>query len=198
VSFPTTPILDTFTGTDGTDLPAYSANWADIGLGAWEIQGNAATGTAGGINVQSWNHTYGPDSEVYGTISTKPPDGGFMSMGLRQGSGNGYAVEVDPLAGTDNVLLLRIDSGVSTGLATFSQELTAGDGLGASMVGSLLTAWHRSGASGAWTAVGSTTDTTYTAAGTLSITNFADTTVRLDNFGGGSIVHLLTLLGAGS
>jgi hypothetical protein len=194
MAFPTTSVLDNFTGTNGTDLPVYSANWqaTPTGGSALEIQDNAATGTsAGGNNSNSWVTDYGPDCEVYVTINTKPADGNVILLfarGLQTTSlltVDGYVLRFVQNAGTDTFVIQRITNGAATSLSsTFNQEVTNGDSIGLEIVGNTLTAYYKSGG-GAWTSLGSTTDSTYTGAGKLGILT-SSTGVRLDDFGGGT------------
>lgn len=196
MAFPSTSVLDNFTGTDGTDLPVYSANWqaTPTGGSALEIQANAATGTsAGGNNTNSWATDYGPDCEVYVTINTKPADGNVILL-LARGqqttsllTADGYALRFVQNAGTDTFVIQRITNGAATSLSsTFSQEVTNGDSIGLEIVGNTLTAYYKAGG-GAWTSLGSTTDSTYTAAGKIGMLT-SSTGVRLDAFGGGTYV----------
>lgn len=196
MAFPSTSVLDNFTGTDGTDLPVYSANWqaTPTGGSTLEIQANAATGTsAGGNNTNSWVTDYGPDCEVYVTINTKPADGNVILL-LARGqqttsllTADGYALRFVQNAGTDTFVIQRITNGAATSLSsTFSQEVTNGDSIGLEIVGNTLTAYYKAGG-GAWTSLGSTTDSTYTAAGKIGMLT-SSTGVRLDDFGGGTYV----------
>lgn len=99
-----------------------------------------------------------------------------------------YGVRFARLAGTDTLSLIRFDAPVTPViLATFNQEVAAGDCIGIRVYGNELTAWYRSGASGNFTYLGSTTDNTYTAAGDVSFT-IPDTTARINQWGGGDYV----------
>lgn len=200
-TFPTTSVLDVFTGTDGVDLPVYSANWTTLNSNAGyhelEMQGNAATSTtgAGADAADAWVTTYGPDSEVYATISTLPTAGGsgYVQLLARlQGVGgdntfDGYGLEYQTQSGTDRLRLGVITNSGFTylGSGDISQDLAAGDSIGLSIVGSTLQAWYKP-AAGSWSTLGSpVTDTTYATSGKIGLyTN--STVVRIDSFGGGS------------
>jgi hypothetical protein len=188
VAFPTTSVLDTF---DRADVgPPPSASWsADTvtGPSGLKVVGNlVAVSQANGFDY--WNvATYGPDSEVFLDVTTKPGNGNYFAVYLRFDpvGHNGYEAELDVAAGTDTTGIWREDNAVFTQLgASISQEFAAGDALGLEMVGSTLQAYRRS--SGVWSALGTTrTDATYAVAGRLAA-QFGDTIARGNDFGGGT------------
>ena len=190
MAFPVTAVLDTFTGTDDTALPTYSANWKDTSEADLEIKGNSATGTIGGNCSNYWDTAYGPDSEVYATMATKSPNGEALVLALRvttpAGPRNSYDLVIAPQAATDLFWIQREDAGVATELgARMNQEFASGEKVGLEMIGTTLQAYRH--AAGAWAAMGTTrTDSTYSAAGNLLL-YVSDVTVRLDDFGGGTI-----------
>lgn len=196
MAFPSTSVLDNFTGTNGTDLPVYSSNWQTAPTGGvnLEIQSNAATGTAAASNnTNSWATSYGPDCEVYVTITTKPADGNILLLlarGVQETSlatADGYCLRFAPVAGTDTITIQRIDNGAQTSISSaFSQEVSNGDSIGLEIIGNTLTAYYKP-SGGAWTSLGSTTDSTYTTAGKIGLLT-SSTTIRLDDFGGGTYV----------
>jgi hypothetical protein len=191
---PTTPVLDTFTGTNGVDLPVYSANWSAItGLNNLEIQGNAATASAGN-SANYWNaQNFGPPAESHCTMSVKPPDGFNVSIFVRAKDEtnittlDAYDLFFSAVAGTDTWVIRRIDNGTATQLgAAVSQEAAAGDGMWLEAFDSRLTGYRRS--SGVWTSLLSRTDATYGAAGKIMLL-IDSTTTRVDDFGGGNIYN---------
>lgn len=194
MAFPTTGVLDSFTGTNGTDLPVYSSNWSSAPTGGvtLEIQDNAVTGTsAGSNNTNSWATTFGPDIEAYVTITTKPADGNIvllLARGTQETSlltADGYCLRFAPVAGTDTLTIQRIDNGGQTSISSaFSQEVSNGDSIGLEIVGSTLTAYYKP-SGGNWTALGTATDSTYTTSGKIGLFT-TSTTIRMDNFGGGT------------
>ena len=194
MAFPTTSVLDAFTGTNGDDLPTYSGNWSQTaGIANLEIQSNSATATSNGTNNSNyWNASnFGPDSECYVTISTKHGTGNAVVCGVRhqqETSGAtiaGYWIYSLTNTGTDQYTLERLDNGVITQLgADFAQEITAGDSIGIEAVGSTLTAYYHNGSS--WSSLGTRTDSTYSGAGKLLLF-CSDTSARLDGFGGGTV-----------
>ena len=191
--FPLTSVLDAFTGTNGTDLPAYSGNWSNVlFIDDLEIQSNAVTGTVAGGNANYWNvSNFGPACEAFFTITTKSADGEAMDVGLRlveEASGltiDGYLLIVIPAAGADEWGIYSLTDGAETLIgSSFTQEITNGDGMGLRAVGSDLTAYYRTG--GVWSSLATRTDATYSAAGKIAIV-MVGTTARLDDFGGGTI-----------
>lgn len=207
MAFPLTPVLDNFTGTNGDDLPVYSANWDATPTGgtALEIQSNAATGTsAGGNNSNSWGTTFGPDCEVYVTVSTAAAAGNvilLLARGVQTTSLatiDGYALRYAPAAGTDTLTIQSVTNGAQTSIgAAFSQEIANGDSIGLECVGTTLTCYYKP-SGGSWSALFSRTDSTYSSAGKIGLLS-SSTGVRLDAFGGGTI-HQSTgaLTGQGS
>lgn len=197
-TFPTTGVLETFTGADGTSPP--NANWTN-GYGASsnpiEIRGNACE-SAHVTNEYSsgwWNaDEFGPDFEAFCTITSKGGNNDEVGLALRMRSPGtaGFdlyqanAVFFD--AATDEAKIFRADDGVYTQLgATVSQEWAVGEKLGFEAIGATLTLYRF--ASGAWASVLSRTDATYVAAGSIG-TNIrgANATTRSDDFGGGTVV----------
>lgn len=197
MAFPTTSVLDNFTGTNGDDLPVYSANWqaTTTGGAALEIQGNAATGTsAGGNNTNSWATSYGPDCEVYVTISTVAAAGNVILLFARGvqttslSTVDGYVLRYAPAAGTDTLTIQSVTNGVQTSIgAAFSQEIANGDSIGLECVGTTLTCYYKP-SGGSWGSLFSRTDSTYTAAGQVALFS-TSTGVRFDAFGGGTFVN---------
>ena len=192
MAFPTTGVLDNFTGTDGTDLPVYSSNWSTpTDSGACEIQGNAATSVSG-FGTSIWNvGDFGPGAEVHFKLDTVTTDSN-ASAGWVNGQGTGAESTIDGymilVRGNDQVEIHRLDNFSFTQLgADFTQTTAAGDSVGLeSLSDGTLTAYYKAGA-GSWTALGTRSDATYTgSAGRIGISSNA--TPRLDDFGGGTIV----------
>lgn len=195
MAFPTTSVLDSFTGTNGTDLPTYSANWVVMTNATnLEIQSNAATGTSGaGNNANTWTTTFNADCEVYGTVTTKPSDNDVIILLARLvqagdlATVDGYGLRWLALSGTDTLDIFSVTNGAITSIgAAVGQEITNGDSFGLEIVGTTLTCYYKSGA-GAWTSLFSRTDSTYSAGGKIGL--YCDgSVVRLDEFGGGNYV----------
>ncbi|MFA6039895.1 MAG: hypothetical protein WC733_00145 [Methylophilus sp.] len=198
MAFPTTGVLATFTGTNGDDLPVYSASFASAPTGAsnLEIQSNAATGTVAGNCANALTTAYGPNCEAYVTVATPASAGQVVFLIARSvqetslATVDGYLLRYSASAGTDTLTIQRIDNGAQTSLgAAFNQEISAGDSIGIEIVDSTLTAYYKA-SGGGWTSLGSRTDTTHSASGKISLLT-TSTTVRLTNLGGGTI-HYVT------
>lgn len=190
MAFPTTSVLETFTGTNGTNPP--NANWSAVGpLANLQIQSNqAAAFVLGNEDADYWNPgTFGPDCEAFITVATLDAadlDTCGVVARLDPAALNGYL----SVAHSANITIERLDGGASTTLATFTQAFSNGDSIGIQIIGSALTAWYKSGA-GAWVSLGSTTDSTYTGTGNIGAfinSNALTSTTRMDNFGGGKFV----------
>jgi hypothetical protein len=197
-SFPANGILDDFNRAN--EDPLANGNWTKIGVSnhdPLELVSNAARRNTGGL-IKSGSYfsgrTFTANQEVYLTISTKPGNGWWMDLFLRIQDGtinnlDCYAISINISSGTDTIQVTRKDDDANTSVgAAFSQEITNGDGVGASITGSTITVYYRSTALGAWTALGTRTDATYS--GTSSI-DFAGSenggTWIADDFGGGSL-----------
>jgi hypothetical protein len=199
MAFPAGTTLDAFTGTNGDDLPAYSANWSPLLAGAvanLEIQDNAATGVGNGVNSGNYwdTQTFGPHCDFSILVTTKVASGGSVGVMARMvdpavtADFDGYMVRGNNVgAGTDTIQIRRWDGAVSTLLGVgFSQEYSAGDSIGIRCEGDQISAYYHNGTS--WSLLGTETDATYGAAGYagLIILDLANT-CRLDNFGGGTL-----------
>lgn len=190
-TFPTTSLLDNF------DRASLGANWSTdpyaAGQSALTITSNQASSSDGA--GCSWYNvaTYGGDCEVYIVIATKP-SAGDTEIGLRTVSVgtigvDGYDLECNVVAGAGNDLIEvnRIDNQTFTQLgASITQEWAGGDSFGLEAIGSVLTAYYKSGA-GSWSAIGNRTDATYSAAGYLTLM-IESTDARVDDFSGGTVV----------
>lgn len=203
--FPTTPVLFTFTGTNGDDLPVYNAAWSTMAsMGGLEIQGNAATG----IGTDSINYVntanYGPKAEAFVTIATADTTNGAAVLLCVRGQQETDVLTFDTYllrytvnsSGPDSIELMIGTNGVPTAIgAAISQEISNGDSLGISVENATLTAWYKA-AGGQWTVLGTRTDSgnTLPAAGKLAL-YCSGTTFRLTNFGGGTTGIHATLIG---
>jgi hypothetical protein len=203
MAFPTTSVLDT--GDRANEGPPPSASWEynygnpgaadDDGL---KIVSNqiASNGTAGNYANSYWTTSYGPDCEVYATVSTLPETGEELGLEARitsPSTGGGVNATTDSYQvgwiqqGSNNLYISRLDNSVYTQLGAIQSvtNLSAGNKFGFELIGSTLQAYRHNGSS--WAAWGtSRTDSTYSAAGKIGLT-LQGTTVRLDDFGGGTI-----------
>jgi len=199
MAFPTTGILETFTGANGTTPP--NANWTNdvIGAGAGngiEIQSNEGAAVGGGVDSAYWNAgTDGPNCEIYMEVPTRPADTFDVSLFARvQNPGiaatvAGYVLSFtrDDGAG-DDLRLRRADAGsvFTTIGAPITVVFSDGDWFGLRIDGSTFEIWHNPIGTGVWVQVGTRTDATYSVAGNLAIVS-TNATARVDNFGGGTI-----------
>ena len=198
MAFPTTGLLDNF--NRATEDPLANGTWSGpviSGHGQLKVgsggSANQAVPSAGGNSSSYWSAaTFGPDCEVFTVLSQKPGDGLLIALYARivnpnvAGATDGYRLLILTLAAADQWFISRIDNDVATTLGLLAtQEIATGDSLGLEIVGSTITAYHKS--AGVWSAVFSRTDATYTAAGNIAIFDNA-TTGLLDDFSGGTIV----------
>lgn len=196
MAFPTTGLLDAFTGADTTSPP--SANWTNdiYGAGggrALAIATNQAKGVATASDNSAWWNasTFGADSECYVTIAAKPATDDDINCFVRiQSPGSaatdGYRGRFITRSGTDEIKMYRIDNAVSTQLgSTVTQEFANGEKFGVEMIGTSLKFYHFTG--GSWNLKVTVTDSAYASAGNIALST-DNTTARLDDFGGGTVV----------
>jgi len=194
VAFPTiSTVLDNFTGSNGSNIGSgWTVDPFNAGDALPKIQSNAATGpSAGNFGGAYWNaSTFGADTEVRVTLKTLGGNGEDCGLLLRLQSPatsgvDGYDVDYLNQTGTDLILLFRIDNSVETQLgANISLNFSAGDGFGAEMIGSTLTAYRLNG--GTWSSAGNRTDSTYSSAGSVGF-YVNSVTFRVDDFIAGTV-----------
>lgn len=194
MSFPTTSILDDFNRANDTDI-AGSLSWIAslFGQSGIDIFNNQAqcTNIVNDYRNNVWNQSFG-DAEVYVTLIDVNHGVNEVSIGVRfSGSGstpNGYFLYWQYNNGTQTVGFYRFDSGSPTQIGSnISVSLSNGDKLGFSVIASTLTAYTYTG--GAWSSIGTRTDSTYGAAGNLWFYGRrAETEWLCDDFGGGEVV----------
>jgi len=183
VAFPTTAVLDTFTRADG----AVGGSWTVL-AGAFNIVSNTcAPQTAS--NAMVWSPSlFGPNFEVFMTLSTLPASGKIGVGLLRNGTFNGYISVIESLAGNDTFALERLDGGVGTAIASSGTiGLVNGDRIGYWLNGSTHQFWVFR--LGAWSMVHSVSDATYTGQSDYQLLVTAPTgTGACDDVGGGNEV----------
>jgi hypothetical protein len=196
MAFPTTPVLDPFTRAN--ENPLANGSWASLtpfdGGGMKLVSNTARSSIADG----SWAGSYwsagnfGPDTEVFVTVVTKPATNGHVfDLYVRGNSGDltnfpSYSLEYSRQAGTDAFKFIRYDVGSSTQLgSTMNQEVSNGDAIGLSVVGTTLTAWYKA-SGGSWASLGTTTDGTYAGSGKIAFDS-NDASGAMDDFGGGTL-----------
>lgn len=197
MDFPTTGILDAFTGADENPITTNWTTQLHSGHDHLRRVSNAMQGQGAGTTSSGWYDIaqYGPDSECYVTITALPDLNSQVRLHLRlKDLGgtvyDGYQLRLNRNAGAanDQVGIYRVDNAADTLLgAAVTQEFAAGDALGFEAIGSTLKGYHKP-AAGSWTELLSRTDATYTAAGFVGVlTAEAATPIVLDDFGGGKI-----------
>ncbi len=185
-AFPHAPVLDNFARAAG----ALGSNWQSPGLaddGTAAIKSSGLVGSNAGVASATWNSLFVPDQEAYLTVPALGGNGEFLQIAGRVSTQSAvnvsaYFLRLTPSSGTWD-LRRKLNGGASTSMKTFTTPFAAGDSAGLQIVGSTITAWRKP-AAGAWTAVGSTTDTTITGAGYASFT-LQNTTMRATSFGAG-------------
>ncbi len=186
-TFPTTPVLDTFSQAPG----ALSSNWQSPGLqdpGKVSVSVSGQTAGSTGASSAIWTATsFGANEEAYLTVPVLPAAGDFFQVGGRVSSLTGSTVSMYFLKVTPSKnlwdLRKKLNGAASTSIKTFTAPFAAGDSAGLQLSGSTITAWRES--AGSWTSVGSVTDTSITAGGYLVFT-LGDTTMRGGAVGGGN------------
>lgn len=196
-AFPSTPILDTFTGADNTTPP--NANWTNAVItGASSanvhIRSNGITNTTTAGGDAYWNVTqFNADQEVYADI-TDVAVGKWVSVhgrlaNIGANTTDGYMVYSDDAL--SEVYISRRDNGTYVQLgAAISQAVAVGDKIGMKLVGDQICAWYYDASGSAtWVELGCRTDATYTSGGYIGISvDSTDTTTAIaDNFGGGNV-----------
>jgi len=180
VSFPSTPILDTFNRAN--EGPPPSANWASSGY--WIASSNNLKVVSNQCvpifaNGESYwsNTTFGPDSEAYCSVTGSTESIHCVRLSNPgHGTSDGYFVDWEG----GKAFIERMDNGSATLLgALIAVAFGSGDVLGVSAVGSSISA-HRNGSS-----IGTRTDATYNSAGFVGLLASA----AVDDFGGGTYVE---------
>lgn len=196
MAFPTTAVIDDFnranSGSLGSNWGADPFNFAGANF---DVLSNQAVGNNSAYCANYWSAaTFGADSEVYVTCVTKPTNGGDWALGARivnpDTTGvDGYRLQVDSDAGTDEWKVQRVDNGVVTQLgATATQEIASGDAVGLEVIGTTVKAYYKA-SGGSLSEVASRTDATYSAAGNISLEAFDNGGDPVfDDFGGGTVV----------
>jgi hypothetical protein len=178
----TTPILDGFNRAN--EGPPPSTSWTNLNAGLKVVSNVCVANAANSVDYYNVG-TYGPDCEVYGTVTTKPASGQSIAFYLRLkdvgsiATVDGYLVLALVQAGTDILRVQRLDNGTATTLgADVSQEYATSDKFLLRATGSTLI-MERNNAIAA-----TRSDTTYGAAGNLGAA-IGDTVGAFDDFGGG-------------
>ena len=166
------PTLDSFNRANESSL-SDAGRWSNGIIGSVEtglrLRSNAIECTKT-TTCTAWrnNATYGPDTEVWARVTTLPgTNNGFRLYARLQGAGSsaqtGYMLRTNQLAGTDQVLLDRLDGATIVNRLTISRELAVGDTILLRVKGATLEAWRKRGTT--WSLLGSVADSTYAAQG---------------------------------
>lgn len=187
MAYPSTPVLDLFTGIDTTVLSTYNSKWTEL-INSNLILTNSAHGSANSDNIDFWNATlFGSDCECYSTLVNKSVAADWLGHYLRgttliNTTIDGYALFYDFIvAGNDHATIQRIDDNVYTILgATVDDEIAVNDVIGIQAVKNTINGFRN----GIMTL--SRTDTTYTSPGYIGF-DIGKISTRIDNFGGGTL-----------
>lgn len=190
MAFPTTSVLDTFSvnaslSTGSWATPIFNGDSTLVALDG-ECVGQ------GGFCDSYWSaSTFGADSEAYCKVVNAIESGGnayevLCRISNPNGAVNNYFIHV--LNDNSNVVwMYKTVSGSQTKLgADVTQAIAAGDSIGISAIGTTISFWHKP-AAGSWTEVATRTDSSVTGAGYIGLA-IQGTSVRLDDFGGGTVV----------
>lgn len=206
MAFPTTGVLDSFNRAN--EGPPPSASWGApiyFGQSGLVVNTNQCAASAVDWKDSYWNATvFGADQETWFTLATLPAGtnaiflhGRIQATGLGT-SPNGYVLRVAP--GTPDWLISvqTLSAGalatIGTAVVVAAANFLAGVKLGFELVGSTLKGYRDSGLG--WVEMISRTDSTWTGGGRIGA-EWNDTTLRIDDFGGGNVAAAGGLAQAG-
>lgn len=182
MTFPTTPVLESFTNGASQAVSA-RAGWSTNHLGGYGdfVTDSTPTKAVAATNADNvWGTNY-LNCEVYATIVDWPSLSGQFRVCGRVSGGNYYMFFLF----STGWHVQRWDAGVATvDIANGSLSPAAGDSIGLSCIGSTINGYYKSGA-GAWTLLGGGTDTLYTTANAIAVLTEGGTNNSITNFGGG-------------
>lgn len=194
---PVSDVLDDFNRANG-DL---GANWQEMMRSGNDFLIDTNQCKPDGWNAEIWNVSQpGPACEVYVTIATLQAQGVQVLVYARMKDitvdlwvYDGYSVKADRWnnGGTDTmrISITRVDNSVATqlGAAVDLTDQANGDKLGLRVVGGLLIGYYGP----TFAEQMQRSDATYAAAGYLAMYLGDDANLRVDDFGGGTILaHL--------
>lgn len=181
MSFPGTPILDTFDRAN--EGPPPSASWTTVGATGWKVSANRVTANGAGASTV-WNTTYGSDVEFYATFVSG--NGWAFFIRYNSGTGNGYYFYYS----SSVITLYRRTNFVDAIMGTKAVALVANDVIGIGASGSKIQVFLNG------TAVITATDATFATVNQFFIYS-DDATTTLDSFGGGTsriiVANVLTI-----
>jgi len=192
-------LLSDFTGSDEDPL-SEGGHWAKLNsadAASLRRVGNAVAGpndTAALLRASYWTPgNFGPDVEAYATLAVVTNNQQAYDVYARvqqeggSGTHDGYVARLNT-SGDIELRLITNGSGSALGPAPFSITPAAGMKLGIRCHGSTIESWYQP-SGGAWTLIGSVTDTTYPSAGKvgLGVNNNLSQAGRIDDFYAGTI-----------
>lgn len=191
MAFPTQSVIDDFNrasiGANWTTDPMGAGDGA-LALASDQVDGDG-TDDSGYYNVT----TYGPNTEVFVDCTTWAASSNQKGISLfarittpGAGTCDGYRMRFlfDSVSGSNDLCTFdRIDNGTATEVAFSSPTNHAtSDSFGFELSGSTMKGYRKR--SGTWTEIFSSSDGTYTGAGSIGLA--VNDTSNADNFGGGT------------
>jgi hypothetical protein len=190
-AFPTPGVIDKFDRAN--EGPPPSASWVDeFVMGVIGNQCASRQVIANHEMAMLWRTSFMQDQEVYVTVRVRQIDGVSFNIYARyQNTNNKINLEVlrEDHAGGDTVIIYETVAGVGAIIAgPYSIVYQDGDSFGIYCAGTTIEAWHKPVAS-VWTLLGSGVTTLPLTDGYIGISG-NDTTIRLDDFGGGDFAQI--------
>lgn len=169
-----------------------SANWQTMhdASGTAIVSSNAARGGSSGWHGCLWVNPLGDnDHGVQFQLATKPANNNGLDLYLRisdtGGAPTGYAVELVPRTGTDEINFYRINGASYTSIGSASREFSSGEWFRATIEGTTLSAYYSTDGI-SWTLISSVTSSTYSTGEYVGF-EIEDNVGILDNFGAGDL-----------
>lgn len=189
MAFGDSSILDNFNRAD--EDPA--TGWGSSNNNIKVVSNGAIANVDNATCLGYWTAaSFGADCEAFLTMTTVTTEVGDWGAVFARCQGetsaatlDGYLAQWTATAGTDELILSRMDNGSTTQLgSTHSEEMTNGDKLGVECIGSTIKMFRDVGAG--WVETVSATDSTYGSAGRI-IAGARDVETVLDDVGGGTL-----------
>lgn len=185
MAFPTTGILDNFNRAD--EGPPPSANWGNGFVEGLSVIDHECGGIDSGNNSAYWLTPFNADSEVYLTVSVVSDE--IIAIFLRASNNTLTAANYIYLSYTQSPGTFVIGvavNGTDVANDAIVYDLVNGDSFGLQADGDAITGWVKP-AGGSWTQILALTSSAVMDAG-YTFLMVADTTGRVIDFGGGTIV----------
>jgi hypothetical protein len=192
MAFPTTGLLDQFNRAN--EGPPPGAAWGGEVRPSWsstqlKLLSNACVSNGGGGSNASnyFNTIYGPDSEVYMTLTALAENYERTFLFLRKTAADTVYMATFDAAPTNTVTITRVVATVETAIGSATAvTLAAGDTIGFEAIGTALKIYRKPSA-GAWALIKSETDGGITGAGYAGIGTSGASAI-LDDFSGGTVI----------